>query len=98
MARKTGLTFNPGCLVDPSPDQVIQLLSNAIPQADRDALDLIHQMIQWNPDSRPTAAECLKHRFLKSSKGSPEADLGSGNKAKFEPFKELTVRKLAKME
>ena len=31
VAQKTGLSFQPGSLVDPSHDQVTQLLQNAIP-------------------------------------------------------------------
>ena len=54
-------------------------------------------MIGWNPDQRPTATECLKHRFL-NPKAGKESNNGSPGKVQFEPFKELTVRKLSKME
>ena len=50
VAKKTGVNFMPGSPVDPSIEQIMQLLQNAIPQASANAIDLIYQMIQWNPD------------------------------------------------
>ena len=45
VAKKTGVNFMPGSPVDPSIEQIMQLLQNAIPQASTDAIDLIYQMI-----------------------------------------------------
>jgi serine/threonine protein kinase len=35
------------------------------PQATPDALDLLNRMLQFNPQNRPTATECLLHPYLK---------------------------------
>ena len=66
VAKKTGVNYMPGSPVDPSLDQIMQLLRNAIPQAPPEAVDMIYQMIQWNPDLRPNASQCLKHAFIRN--------------------------------
>ena len=66
VAKKTGVNYMPGSPVDPSLDQIMQLLRNAIPQAPPEAIDMIYQMIQWNPDLRPNASQCLKHTFIQN--------------------------------
>ena len=69
-AYRSGTNQLPGALTNPSKEQVIQKLQLQIPQASPVALDLIYQMIQWDPSQRPTATECLKHPFFQGSKQS----------------------------
>jgi len=64
VAAGIGLTNLPGALVEPSYDQIIQNLQKVIPSANAQAIDLISQMIAWNPKDRPTCEECLQHPFL----------------------------------
>lgn len=39
-------------------------LSDIIPNASPEAIDLIKQLCSWDPLSRPTAEQCLKHPFF----------------------------------
>ena len=39
-------------------------LSNIIPKASPKAIDIMKQMLQWNPNSRPTASNLLNHPFF----------------------------------
>ncbi|WOG95068.1 hypothetical protein DCAR_0314370 [Daucus carota subsp. sativus] len=39
-------------------------LSDIIPNASSEAIDLIKQLCSWNPQSRPTAEQCLQHPFF----------------------------------
>ena len=43
-------------------------LENIIPNASEDAIDLMKQMIRWDPNKRATAANLLKHKFFESYK------------------------------
>ena len=39
-------------------------MESIIPNAGHDAIDLILKMLQWDPQKRPTAAQCLQHPFF----------------------------------
>lgn len=39
-------------------------LESIIPNASADAIDLILKMLQWDPNKRPTANQCLQHHFF----------------------------------
>ena len=39
-------------------------LESIIPNASPDAIDLILKMLQWDPQKRPTAMQCLQHPFF----------------------------------
>lgn len=39
-------------------------LKTVMPNASKDALDLIRQMLQWNPKKRPTAMQALRHNYF----------------------------------
>ena len=70
VAYRSGSNQFPGAPTNPSRDQVIQKLSNSIQSASSVAIDLIYQMLQWDPNLRPSAADCLKHKFFTGSKQS----------------------------
>lgn len=63
-AINAGVTNLPGAIVAPVYDQVIKSLQSAIPNASNCALDLISQMIRWNPAERPSCEQCLQHAFF----------------------------------
>ena len=48
-----------------------------MPAANPQALDLIYQMIQWNPKERPTCAQCMRHPYF----GGLSIDLKDRNSA-----------------
>ena len=39
-------------------------LTSIIPSACPDAIDLILKMLQWDPNKRPTAQQCMQHPFF----------------------------------
>ena len=41
-----------------------QKLESVIPMASKDAIDLISQMIKWDPNKRATASNLLQHKFF----------------------------------
>ena len=41
-----------------------QKLENIIPMASKDAIDLMYQMINWDPNKRATASNLLQHNFF----------------------------------
>jgi serine/threonine protein kinase len=41
-----------------------QKLENIIPMASKDAIDLMYQMINWDPNKRATASNLLQHKFF----------------------------------
>lgn len=55
MASQRRIDF-PRCPVTP--------LETIIPNASSDAIDLILKMLQWDPNRRPTAMQCLQHPFF----------------------------------
>ncbi|KAF9596111.1 hypothetical protein IFM89_007164 [Coptis chinensis] len=40
-------------------------LGELMPSASEDAIDLMNKLLSWDPDTRPTAAEALRHPFFK---------------------------------
>lgn len=46
-------------------------LSDIIPNASLEAIDLIKQLCSWNPLKRPTAEQCLQHPFFSVNKWIP---------------------------
>lgn len=56
-----------------APTPLRQLLSNASPAA----VDLIEQMLRFNPSDRPTVQQCLQHPFFTGS-ASNDAAMGGG--------------------
>ena len=46
-------------------------LSKLIPNASEDALDLLSEMLRYDPLKRPSAASCLQHSFFKGETKSP---------------------------
>lgn len=46
------------------PKFVATSLSSLIPNASAEAIDLMEKMMQYDPQKRPTAAQCLKHPFF----------------------------------
>ena len=42
-------------------------LAELVPDLPDDGLDLLEQMLQWNPAKRVSAAEALKHPFLEDA-------------------------------
>ena len=69
-AANIGLTNLPGAMLEPNRDDVIRSLQSALPAATIEALDLISQMLSWNPKNRPSCAECLQHPFFKGIKAN----------------------------
>lgn len=39
-------------------------LKTVVPNASKDGLDLMRQMLQWNPKKRPTAMQALRHNYF----------------------------------
>ncbi|KAL1565741.1 cyclin-dependent kinase [Salvia divinorum] len=61
-------------LVDISYSEVIPTdLSDIIPNASLEAIDLIKQLCSWDPLRRPTADQCLEHPFFHVSMRIPRA-------------------------
>lgn len=50
-------------------------LKDLFPDAPEACVDLLEQLLQFSPGKRPTAAEALKHRYLKAYHEAPEEDL-----------------------
>lgn len=46
------------------PKFVATSLSTLIPNAPESAIELMEQMMQYDPNKRPTAADCLKHEYF----------------------------------
>ncbi|KAG5885206.1 hypothetical protein JTB14_012229 [Gonioctena quinquepunctata] len=40
------------------------LLSDVVPQASQDGIDLIDELLEWNPALRPTAQSALRHQYF----------------------------------
>lgn len=112
-AYKIGLEQTHGALSNPCKEQVISKLQQVIPSASAQALDLIYQMIFWDPKQRPTSAECLQHKFFAGSKQSQRGYSSSlitrqtvnnsqieANAPQFEfhTFKESTLRRIGMVQ
>lgn len=64
LARRLNLRFP---TLAPTP------LKQLIPQAPPAALDLIEQMLRFNPSDRPTATQCLQHPYFTEGTGGSSA-------------------------
>jgi serine/threonine protein kinase len=42
-------------------------LADLVPDLNDEGIDLMEQMLQWNPAKRISAAEALKHPFLEDA-------------------------------
>ena len=47
-------------------------LAALIPAAPEEAIDLLEQMLQWDPQKRPTAMQCLKHPYFEGLAAADE--------------------------
>ncbi len=71
-------------------------LATIIPNAPEEAIELMTQMMQFDPQKRPTAAQCLKHDYFKdftpinASGGSKYA--GGSKKNFFNPANEINTQ------
>jgi len=65
LASKIGFTF-PSC-------KAISL-SKLLPNASSSAIDLILQMLSYDPQKRPTASDCLKHSYFSEMNLSPTTE------------------------
>ena len=50
----------------PSPRDLTTALSTRLPYASDQSLNLLRQMIHFNPYLRPTVIDCLEHPFFES--------------------------------
>lgn len=67
LARRLNIRFPP---MAPTP------LRQIIPNAPPAAIDLIEQMLRFNPSDRPTAAMCLQHPFFTGANSGQEHNYG----------------------
>ncbi|CAL4068469.1 unnamed protein product [Meganyctiphanes norvegica] len=44
-------------------------LATLIPSASKDSIQIMTDMMRWNPSKRPTAQQCLRYPFFKDAKG-----------------------------
>ena len=70
---------------------MINSLKQVLPEADREALDLIIQMIAWNPQNRPSCDECLRHPFFGKSHHKKE----STDQYELLRYNEKTLKRIA---
>jgi len=62
LASKTGIRF---------PQSSGVSLASVIPNASPDAIDLLSEMLRYDPQRRPSAASCLQHSYFKSEMYPP---------------------------
>lgn len=58
-------------------------LSNIIPHASEEALELLTEMLRYDPQKRPTAAQCLQHRYFQVGQGPLALQMPSGPGSSF---------------
>lgn len=81
LARRINLRFP---TLAPTP--LKQLLSHAPPAA----VDLIEQMLRFNPGDRPTASQCLQHQYFTGTGGSSALYAGISSGQPHNPFQMAT--------
>ena len=76
------------------PKFVSTSLSTIIPNASEEAIDLMEKMLQFNPQKRPTASQCLEHDYFKDFVSPTQNSIyGKSNKSFFNKTNEINVRK-----
>ena len=78
------------------PKFVSTSLKTIIPNASDEAIDLMEKMMQFDPQKRPTATECLEHEFFKDFVPPVQSSVyGKSNKSFFNKSNEInsSVRK-----
>ena len=67
-----------------------------MPEANSEALDLIMQMISWNPHNRPSCDECLRHPFFgKSHNREGHSKKESTDQYELLRYNEKTLKRIA---
>lgn len=59
-------------------------LSKLIPNASKEAIDLMNQMIKYDPSKRPSAQQALQHPFFKGEKCAPFVEKTTKKTSKFD--------------
>lgn len=76
------------------PKFVSTSLSTIIPNASDEAIDLMEKMLQFDPQKRPTASQCLEHDYFKDFVSPTQNSIyGKSNKSFFNKTNEVNVRK-----
>jgi serine/threonine protein kinase len=72
------------------PKFVSTSLATIIPNATEEAIDLMEKMMQFDPEKRPTAAQCLEHDYFKDYVSPSQGSVyGKSNKSFFNPANEI---------
>jgi protein kinase len=72
------------------PKFVSTSLKTIIPNASDEAIDLMEQMMQFDPQKRPTASQCLEHDFFKDYVAPAQNSIyGKSNKSFFNKTNEI---------
>ncbi|KAK8870585.1 hypothetical protein M9Y10_008471 [Tritrichomonas musculus] len=71
-------------------------LSKLIPNASKEAIDLMNQMIKYDPSKRPNAQQALQHPFFKGEKCPPFTEKTPKKSPKFDSNDRLKVNAFAR--
>ena len=71
-------------------------LSKLIPNASKEAIDLMNQMIKYDPSKRPSAQQALQHPFFEGEKCAPFDEKTSKKSSKFDSNDCLKVNAFAR--
>lgn len=73
------------------PKFVSTSLSTIIPNASAEAIDLMEKMMQYDPQKRPTASQCLEHDYFKDFVAPVQTSIyGKSNKGFFNKANDTT--------